>query len=44
LDLKNESGSLVATGVYVAYLEMREIGSKILKIAVVIGKEFLNRE
>ena len=43
-DLKNENGSLVASGVYIAHLEMPGIGTKILKIAVVVGKEFLNRE
>jgi hypothetical protein len=43
-DLKNESGSLVASGVYIAHLDMPGIGTKILKLAVVIGKEFLNRE
>ena len=43
-DLKNETGSLVASGIYIAHLEMPGIGTKILKIAVVVGKEFLNRE
>jgi hypothetical protein len=42
-DLKNDTGNLVASGIYIAHLDMPGIGTKILKIAVVIGKEFLNR-
>ena len=43
-DLKNETGTLVASGVYIAHLDMPGIGTKILKLALVIGKEYLNRE
>ena len=43
-DLTSESGDIVASGVYIAHLEMPGIGTKILKIALVLGKEFLNRE
>ncbi len=43
-DLTSESGDIVASGVYIAYLEMPGIGTKILKIALIVGKEFLNRE
>ncbi len=43
-DLKNDTGNLVASGIYIAHLDMPGIGTKILKIAVVVAKEFLNRE
>ncbi|QQS36885.1 MAG: hypothetical protein IPM56_02720 [Ignavibacteriales bacterium] len=34
-DLRNEDGSLVGSGVYLVYLDMPGIGTKILKLAVV---------
>ncbi|QQS36884.1 MAG: hypothetical protein IPM56_02715 [Ignavibacteriales bacterium] len=34
-DLRNEEGSLVGSGVYLVYLDMPGIGTKILKLAVV---------
>ena len=43
-DLRTEAGSPIASGIYIAHLDMPGIGTKILKIAVVVGKEFLNRE
>ncbi len=42
-DLRNEDGQSVASGIYIAHLEMPGIGEKILKIAVVIGKGYLNK-
>jgi hypothetical protein len=34
-DLRNEDGSLVGSGVYLIYLDMPEIGTKVIKLAVV---------
>ncbi len=42
-DLLNEDGQSVAGGIYIAHLEMPGIGEKILKLAVVIGKNYLSR-
>ncbi|MFH1196745.1 MAG: hypothetical protein V1720_13670 [bacterium] len=41
-DLRNEHGEMVASGIYIAYIEMPGIGNKILKVAVVAAKEYLN--
>ncbi|MFH1196743.1 MAG: hypothetical protein V1720_13660 [bacterium] len=41
-DLRNEYGEMVASGIYIAYIEMPGIGNKILKVAVVAAKEYLN--
>ncbi|MFH1196742.1 MAG: T9SS type A sorting domain-containing protein [bacterium] len=41
-DLRNEHGEMVASGIYIAYIEMPGIGNKILKVAVINGKEYLN--
>lgn len=40
-DLRNADGSRVASGIYVAHLDMPGIGEKIIKLAVILGKEFL---
>ncbi|MFH1196741.1 MAG: hypothetical protein V1720_13650 [bacterium] len=41
-DVRNEHGEMVASGIYIAYIEMPGIGNKILKVAVINGKEYLN--
>jgi hypothetical protein len=35
-DLKNNSGEQVASGVYIAHLEMPNIGEKVMKVAVIL--------
>ena len=42
-DLKNDWGSYVASGMYIAYIEMPGMGTKILKLAVIMEKEHLNK-
>jgi hypothetical protein len=42
-DLKNDSGQYVASGMYIAYVEMPGAGSKVLKLAVIMEKEHLNK-
>jgi hypothetical protein len=39
-NLKTENGTPVASGIYIAYIEMPGIGEKILKLAVVMGKDY----
>jgi len=34
-DLRNRDGKAVASGIYIAHLEMPKIGKKIMKLAVV---------
>jgi hypothetical protein len=41
-DLKNHSGSLVASGVYLAYVDMEGIGSTIVKVALIMEQQYLN--
>ncbi|WKZ69138.1 MAG: T9SS type A sorting domain-containing protein [Melioribacteraceae bacterium] len=41
-DLRNESNQIVAGGMYIAHLEMPGIGTKILKVAIIPSKEFLD--
>ncbi len=40
-NLQNEDGKRVGSGMYIAHIDMPEIGSKVLKIAIVQGKKFL---
>ena len=43
-DLTNESGLPVASGLYIAYIDMPDIGAtKILKIAIIQEQQFLDR-
>jgi hypothetical protein len=43
-DLKNWNGLFVASGMYIAYIDMPDIGAKkILKIAVIMEAQFLDR-
>ncbi|MCU7498027.1 MAG: hypothetical protein HF309_02075, partial [Ignavibacteria bacterium] len=42
-DLANESGLPVASGIYLAYIEMPGLGSKILKVAVIQEQQVLDR-
>src|ERR1035437_5545000 len=42
-DLKNNSGQYVASGMYIAYVEMPGVGAKVLKLAVIMEKEHLNK-
>jgi hypothetical protein len=39
-NLKTENGTSVASGIYIAHIEMPGIGEKILKLAVIMGKEY----
>lgn len=41
-DLRNEKGFFVASGIYIVYIEMEGIGTKILKLAVVMEDLNLN--
>jgi hypothetical protein len=38
-DLKNNSGEQVASGVYIAHLEMPNIGEKVMKLAVILENQ-----
>ncbi len=42
-DLRNQDGLPVASGIYIAYLEMPGIGQKILKIAVIMETQYIDR-
>jgi len=42
-DMRNENGNLVASGIYIAHIEMPGIGQKILKLAVVMERQYLDR-
>ncbi|MGE5403005.1 MAG: CHRD domain-containing protein [Ignavibacteriales bacterium] len=42
-DLANESGLPVASGIYIAYIEMPGLGSKILKVAIIQEQQVLDR-
>lgn len=42
-DLRNDDGLPVASGVYIAHLEMPGIGNKIMKIAVIMETQYIDR-
>lgn len=42
-DLRNDEGLPVASGIYLAYIDMPGIGSKILKLAVIQEKQYIDR-
>ncbi|MCJ7553458.1 MAG: hypothetical protein MUO34_06195 [Ignavibacteriaceae bacterium] len=42
-DLRNEDGLPVASGIFIAYLEMPGIGTKIMKIAVIMEQQYIDR-
>jgi len=42
-DLRNRDGLPVASGIYIAYLEMPGIGTKIMKIAVIMEQQYIDR-
>ncbi|HMU43524.1 MAG TPA: hypothetical protein PKA80_09505, partial [Ignavibacteriaceae bacterium] len=42
-DLLNSSGVPVASGVYIAYIDMPGIGTKIMKLAVIQETQYIDR-
>lgn len=42
-DLRNTDGLPVASGIYIAYIEMPGIGTKILKLAVIQETQYIDR-
>jgi hypothetical protein len=42
-DLSNESGLPVASGLYLAYIDMPEIGTKVVKLSVIQERQILDR-
>ena len=43
-DLMNDSNSLIASGVYIAFIEMQEIGEiKIIKFAIIQGETVIGK-
>ena len=42
-DLRNKDGLPVGSGVYIAYIEMPNIGEKILKLAVIMETQYIDR-
>jgi len=42
-DLRNTDGLPVASGIYIAYLEMPGVGTKIMKIAVIMEQQYIDR-
>ena len=42
-DLANENGLPVGSGLYIAYIEMGELGNKILKFSVILEQQILDR-
>jgi hypothetical protein len=42
-DLRNQSGLPVASGMYIVYIDMETLGTKILKLGVVMEAQFLDR-
>jgi hypothetical protein len=42
-DLRNQDGLPVSSGMYLAYLEMPGIGNKILKLAVILETQYIDR-
>ncbi len=43
-DLRNEWGEKVGSGMYIAYVEIEGIGTRVMKIAVIQAKEYLDRQ
>ncbi len=42
-DLRNKDGLPVASGMYIAYLDMPGVGTKIMKLAVIMETQFIDR-
>jgi len=42
-DLRNKDGLPVASGMYLAYLDMPGVGTKIMKLAVIMETQFIDR-
>jgi len=42
-NLQNESGLPVASGIYIAYIDMPGVGTKTMKIAVIIEQQYIDR-
>jgi hypothetical protein len=42
-DIKNRDGLPVASGMYIAYVEMPGVGTKVLKLAVIIEAQYIDR-
>jgi hypothetical protein len=42
-DLRNKDGLPVASGVYIAYLDMPGIGTKVMKLAIIMEQQILDR-
>lgn len=42
-NLQNESGLPVASGVYIAYIDMPGIGTKTMKLAVILEQQYIDR-
>ena len=42
-DLLNKDGLPISSGMYIAYLEMPGIGNKILKLAVIVETQYIDR-
>ncbi|MFA6439913.1 MAG: CHRD domain-containing protein, partial [Bacteriovoracaceae bacterium] len=41
-DLKNHSGNFVSSGIYLVYIEMENIGTTVLKLAVIMEQQQIN--
>ena len=42
-DLRNKDGLPVASGMYIAYLDLPGVGTKIMKLAVIMETQFIDR-
>lgn len=42
-DIRNKDGLPVASGMYIAYVEMPNVGTKVLKLAVIIEAQYIDR-
>ncbi|MDX1699645.1 MAG: hypothetical protein R3250_03455, partial [Melioribacteraceae bacterium] len=42
-DIRNKDGLPVASGMYIAYVDLPNIGSKVLKLAVIIEAQYIDR-
>jgi hypothetical protein len=42
-DLNNEKGFPVAAGMYIAYIDMKDLGTKTLKLGVIPEQQYLDR-
>lgn len=42
-DLLNKDGLPISSGMYIAYLEMPDVGTKILKLAVIVETQYIDR-